>query len=140
MPQLNPEMAATVNETEGGSFQPLEPGLYLCNLREVEVREGKKAPYWRWTYEIAKGEPNASRRFWDNTSLSAAALWRLNAVFAAFGVPAGTDTDALLGRRVLLRIGVTTIPAGDRAGETTNEVKEILPAPQAPDSDEDSPF
>lgn len=132
MPKLNKDTAAKVDETEGaaGGFEPLEPGIYVAQLRDVEVKEGKTSgqPYWNWTYEIPEdAEKYGGRRLWNTTSLSEKAFPFLKATFDAFGVPADTDTDDLIGRKVRLNVTKRTIQQGDRKGEMTNQVESVLP-------------
>jgi hypothetical protein len=72
------------------------------------------------------GEPASGKTF-DNLSLSPDASWKFKQFFDAFGVPSDTDTDDLIGRLVVHRIGTTTIQKGSRAGEQTDSVEEWLP-------------
>jgi len=124
--KLNKVMASAVEEASGGSgFEPLEEGVYVVRLREVDVKEGQKGPYWVWTFEIPEGESYAGRRFWMNTSLSEAALWKLKEVFNAFGTTPDTDTDELLGKRVKAVVVQRTIQMGARAGEVTNQIDTV---------------
>lgn len=134
MPKLNDDVAAKVDEAEDG-FQPVEEGIYVLELMEdVEVKEGKVAPYWRWTFEIPEGEKGAGRRFWTNTSLSDAAYWKLKEAFDAFGVPTNTDTEDLVKRRVKALITIRTIEKGKREGELTNEIEKLLPLDHVDDA------
>jgi hypothetical protein len=130
--KLNKVMASAVEEASGGSgFEPLEEGVYTVRLRGVDVREGQKGPYWVWEFEIPDGEEFAGRRFWLNTSLSEAALWKLKEVFGAFGATPATDTDELLGKRVRAVVIQRTIQMGARAGEVTNQIETVKPVGDA---------
>jgi hypothetical protein len=126
MPKLTKKAAAeATTASEGtGSYEPLDPGRYVCKLVDVEAKEGLKGPYWSWSYEVARGE-GLGRKLWDNTSMSEAARWRLGLTFAAFGVDADTDTDELVGEEVALLVDTQTIQAGKRAGELGNVVAAI---------------
>lgn len=127
MPQLNAAMAERVEKAEDG-FKPLDPGVYTVFLRDdVEVKEGDKGPYWRWTFEVPADEPNAGRRLWTNTSLSEAAFFKLKEIFAAFGVSTATDTETLVGKRIRVQVKHTVIQKGARAGEISNEIEKCLP-------------
>ena len=128
MPKLNTEAAAAATEAaeDGGSYEAVPDGRYICKLIDVEAKEGKTAPYWNWSYEINE-EPYVGRRLWDNTSLSEKARWRLGQVFAAFEVAADTDTDELIGREVAIVVGSETAQAGKRQGELVNVVKRLEP-------------
>jgi hypothetical protein len=133
--QLNKTMASAVEEASGGSgFEPLPEGVYPVRLRGVDIREGQKAPYWVWEFEIPEGVEHSGRRFWLNTSLSEAALWKLKEVFTAFGTTPDTDTDELLGKRVSAVVVQRVIQAGARAGETTNQIDQVLPAKDGADA------
>lgn len=131
MPKLNGKKAQSVDEQEvqeSTGFVLLEPGVYELQLREVEAKEGAKGIYWSWTYEIPEGEENEGKRFWNNTSLSEAAEWQLKATFAAFGVPADTDTDDLIGKRLQVHIGQETAQQGKKQGQLVNTIEGFVPA------------
>ena len=125
MPKLNPTRAAQVAEVETTSYEPLPDGVYSAKLREVTTHEGRTAPYWRWEYEIVD-ERYPGRRMWDNTSLSDRALWRLRNVFDAFGVPADTDPEDLIGKTVQLAVGSEIQEQGAGAGQMRNVVRDVL--------------
>jgi hypothetical protein len=132
MPQLNADKAAAVDKAEGGTFEPIPEGLYILTLaKEVEVKDGTKAPYWRWIFKVAEGvEEQAEykgRMLWQNTSLAEGAEWKLNETFAAFGVPSTTHTDELIGRQVKAFVVQKTIDEGKRKGELSNDIKELYP-------------
>lgn len=127
MPKMPDAVAAEVDATEGGSFAPIPPGVYPAVLTEVNVKEGAKGPYWQWVYEIPEGREYAGRRFWNNTSMSEAARFKVKEAFDAHGVPANTDTDELVGTWVSLSVSLTTIQSGEKAGQPTNNVANVLP-------------
>lgn len=135
MPKLNAVLAAQVERQEVQiNFEPLPAGTYTVRLMNVEPRESANGnPAWSWTYEVVEGE-HTGRRLWDYTSLAEKALWRVKAVFDAFQVPAGTDTDELLGRQVRLVVSQRPIPAGRRAGEIGNQIDRVLPGPELTDA------
>lgn len=134
MPKLDSNVAEQVNQAESGSSL-IEEGLYQMVLVEVsatnkqgEPLQGKAGPYWSWTLAFAEDAPRyAKRRLWAITSLSADAAWKMKEHFDAFGVPADTDTDDLIGRTCLVEVGTRTITQGEKAGEVTNTVKKLLP-------------
>jgi hypothetical protein len=127
MPKLPASEAEAVEEFEGGEFEALPDNLYVGRLREVTVGAGPKGPYWTWVYEIPEDYEYAGRRFWNTTSLSEAARFKMKESFDAFGVPAGTDTDELCGQLVVLQVGHRVIPTGARAGQLQNQVEAVLP-------------
>lgn len=140
MPKLDDKKASAVEAAEDG-FKPIPEGVYILQLMEdVDVKEGDKGTYWRWTFEIPKthvvekdGEKveeeleYGGRRFWTNTSLSDAAYFKLKETFAAFGVPASTDTAELVGLKVKAQLSIKVIQSGQRKGEHSNEITKLLP-------------
>ncbi|AZS06685.1 hypothetical protein HOU95_gp122 [Streptomyces phage Hiyaa] len=132
MPKLDDKKAAAVDQAEDG-FKPVPEGVYIVQLMEdVDVKEGDKGTYWRWTFEVPKEHDgkeldHAGRRFWTNTSLSEAAFFKLKETFGAFGVPTNTDTAELVGRKVKALITQRTIQGGQRKGEIGNEISKLLP-------------
>lgn len=135
MAKLSKAMAkkAADKADEWQDFVVLDPGIYLCRLAKVATDgNGPAGPYWTWEYEtVGAGEEPQGRKFWDNTSLSDKAIGRIGKIFIeAFGVPADTDTDDVVGHLVALEIGVGTINKGERMGEKRNEIRRVL-APDA---------
>ncbi|QNJ57650.1 hypothetical protein SEA_KEANU_45 [Streptomyces phage Keanu] len=132
MPKLDDKKAAAVDQAEDG-FKPVPEGVYIVQLMEdVDVKEGDKGTYWRWTFEVPKeheGEEleHGGRRFWTNTSLSDAAYFKLKETFGAFGVPTNTDTAELVGRKVKAMVTQRVIQGGQRKGEIGNEISKLLP-------------
>jgi hypothetical protein len=133
VPRLTKQQATAVAKSDAwGSFAPVSPGIYAAQLTKVEVREGTEAPYWSWEYQLLDAERNI--RAWDNTSLSDKAYGKLKAVFEAYGVDTGTDTDELVGSVMALRLGQRTIQGGNRKGELTNSIEEVMPIDAHPDA------
>jgi hypothetical protein len=126
MPQLNPTLAGAIDE-EPESVGILDPGVYDVALLAVEARPGKVAPLWTWKFEIPAGQRGAGRQFYHNTSLSEAARFKVKEAFDAFGVPAGTDTDVLIGRRVRALVIKTIAEQGKRQGQFVNQIQELYP-------------
>jgi hypothetical protein len=126
MPQLKPDIAERIDETEysGGV---LDPGVYEIVLKEVEARPGKVAPVWSWKFEIAPGQKGAGRTLFTNTSLSEDASWKMREAFYAFGVPATTDTDLLIGQRVKALVYKSIAQGGKREGQFVNAIQELMP-------------
>lgn len=128
MPKLKSDLADKVNNAEDG-FKPVEEGVYTLRLAaDVEVAEGAKGPYWKWTFEVPEdAEQYAGRKFFMNTSLSEAAFFKLKETFAAFGVATDTDTEDLVGQKVKALIGIRTIQGGSRKGEMGNDITKLMP-------------
>jgi hypothetical protein len=129
MPKLNAKQAKSVDAAES-SFEPLEDGVYHARLREVTVSENAGASgfhYWMWEFEIVE-EPYLNRRLWTNTSLSPAAEFKLNEMFAAFGVTSKTDTDELCGQVIRLVVGSETQQQGAGKGKINNTIQRVTAA------------
>lgn len=134
MPKLDESVASTVDQAESGT-QLIEEGLYEMVLIEVAATGkdgqplvGKAGPYWSWTFAFPEdAERYAKRRAWRITSLSPDSAWVMKQMFDAFGVPADTDTDELIGKRASVEIGHRTVTQGDNAGDVKETVKKVLP-------------
>ena len=124
MPKLSNDMAKKVDTAEDG-FKPVEPGWYQLKLVEVDTGEGAKGPYWQWVFR--RHDSDSAKRFWETTSLSEEARWRLRKVFEAFEVPTDTNTDDLLGLWIWAELGIKTIQKGTRAGELDNTIVQFKP-------------
>ena len=124
MPKLDKDTAASVNTAESTDFEPLPEGVYSARLMEVNVKEGQKAPYWSWMFELVDGE-YAGRRMWVNTSLAPGAAWKLKEVFSAFDADPDTNTDELCGRWAKLTVTQRVIEMGSKKGEVGNNVDRV---------------
>jgi len=125
MPQLNETYASGIDE-QPQTVGVLEPGVYEAILVEVVAKPGKVAPLWSWRYEVAPGQHGEGRTMFNNTSLSEEARWKFKETFDAFGVPANTDTDLLLGQRVKLLVAKVIAQQGKRQGMFVNQVQEVM--------------
>ena len=127
MPKLSKAVAKKVADTEGGSFEPLEPGVYHVRLVNVDgSREGPAGPYWSWEFDVV--EPGSSGKLWNNTSLSEKAYFKLKETFEAFGEDTDTDTDDLIGEIVKAVVSTRVIQQGDKKGQVTNQIDKLVPA------------
>jgi len=131
MPKLTKAAAKAVDQVESTSFAPYDPGLYVVVLEEVQAGpelQGPAGPYWKAICSVESTYPDLEEarkgKTFDNLSLSDAAAWKMKQFFEAFGVPADTDTDEMIGHKVVQRLGITTIQKGPRAGEDTTDVVE----------------
>lgn len=120
MPKLIATLATKADKEKDkwGDRTPLDNGFYLFKLLKVEAKDGTAAAQWIWTWE----ELHTTKRVFDSTSLSEKAIGRLGKVFEAFGVPADTDTDLLVGKVLALRISQRTIQEGEKKGQIVNNV------------------
>lgn len=127
MAKLNKKLQDQTESAESSSFEPLEPGVYHLRLRDVNTDgTGPKGPYWTFEYEVLD-EPYASRRLWNNVSLSEAAAFKMKETFEAHEVPVDTDTDDMLGSVVKGQVSVRTIQQGARKGELANQIDRLMP-------------
>lgn len=135
MAQLNAEMASKVEAAQDNSGL-IDDGIYLAVLTEdVTVKDGTKAPYWTWIFQItpedAEGQTQAfaGRKLFHRTSLSDSSFFKLKETFEGFGVSPATDTEELVGKKVRLHIIQKMGQRGtDREGQLQVEVKGVLPA------------
>ena len=87
MPQLDPEVAQTVADTEASS-NLMEEGIYETVLIEVKGDgNGPAGPYWTWVFKNPDDSPRYKGwQHWVITSLSPDAAWKMKETFEAFGV------------------------------------------------------
>lgn len=128
IPKLTTATAEKVDEAES-NFEPVPEDVYVAALVDVEVKEGAKGTYWKWTFKIAEGDFKG-RQQWTNTSLNENALWKLREVFEAFGVPTDSDTDDLVGNQVKLYVVQEPIEQGSRKGQMGNQIRTVMPLEQ----------
>lgn len=130
MPKLSPENAKKVGEAEGGtSFEVMPEGKYRARLIDVEsTKSSKGSPMWVWKFEVEFPNEHSGRWLWERTAIQENTMWKLNQVFGAFGVPADTDTDDMIGRSVDLMVAQKVAEKGKMAGKLVNEISEFLPA------------
>lgn len=132
MPKLGADEArAAETAAEEGGPEIIPTGTYLMQLLDVEVsdKEGDSGyHYWSWMLKVVEdGSKFKGRELRLITSLSPKAAFAVGGAFAAFGVPADTHTDELLGRFIYARIVVRKITKGPRQGEDGNNVDYLLP-------------
>lgn len=140
MPKLNKNQQQAVEGAESKAFSALPEGRYLATLKDVKVMPGgENGPYWSWEYsdliglsgdvEVGKKAPG---RQWVNTSLTEASAWKMKEVFDAHGYTVDSDTDEMVGEKVVLVISQNVIERGKRKGEIGNNVDRVV----APDEDD----
>lgn len=144
-------------EANTGEFKPLAPGKYVATLSEVEVTKSAGGdPMWRVVFEDLHdldGDRQPGRQWYNlmiplepgdmpedyaprNSKKSPQEAWnmrqslaegRMKAFFEAFGFTTDSDTDEMIGDKVIVQIGVRTISKGAKAGQQTNDVNAVLP-------------
>lgn len=157
MPKLAAKDRKKVAKAEAvkGGFEPLPPGKYIAELTGVEARtSGAGNAYWNAEFseiQDLEGETYPGRQWYrlmlpidkmpedykpKNSKKSPEEAWetyqgltagRIKSFFEAFGFSEDSDTDEMIGERVVLQIGIRTIQQGARTGEETNEVNDVLP-------------
>jgi hypothetical protein len=109
MPKLDATKTAFLVEKFGEALPTLPPGTYTGTL--VSVIAGKNQyggpGHWIWTLDVE------GRRLplYTETSDKPISLLRLKQAFAAFGADPETDTDELIGTKVVGRQKSITITA-----------------------------
>lgn len=155
MPKLAAKHRKKVQKAEAvtGEYEPLPAGKYIGTLAGVEARdssngnamwvaefedihdlEGDRMPGRQW-YQMmlpidempADYQPKSSKKSpeeaWE--AYQAMTAGRLKAFFEAFGFEENSDTDEMIGERVVLQIGVRTINSGVKAGQKGNNVNGV---------------
>lgn len=129
MPRLPSEAASAAKKAaESSGFVAVEEGEYRLRLTDVKATTAKSSgnPMWVWEFESVQ-EGSRGRKFWVNTVLTDAAMWKLGETFAAFGADTDADTDDLIGEEVMAHISQTPITQGARAGQMGNNVDRCYP-------------
>lgn len=152
MPRLAKGLAKTVADAEAvtGAFELIKPGKYIATLKQVESKtsgtgkpgwnwefgdildlEGKKVPgrQWLWTMlpgaKAPKDESSDEYKKWETSERLSAG--RIKGIFEAFGFETDSDTDEMLGEKIVLQIGIQTIKAGPKKGEEQNYIVKLIP-------------
>lgn len=142
-------------EAVSGGFELLKPGKYVAELSGVEAKlsnagnpvwsaefneihalDGERQPGRQWynlnlpqdkmpdDYKPGPNSKKSPEDAWE--SYQALCNGRLKAFFEAFGFSVDSDTDEMIGERVVLQIGVRTIQNGPKKGEDTNTVNGVF--------------
>lgn len=131
MPKLDDGTAEAVRNDDGTNL--MQEGVYEMILTAVsatnkdgEPLTGANGPAWSWEFTVPDDAAKyAKRKIWAYTAHAQA--WLLKKYFDAFGVSPDTDTDDLIGRRVLVEVTTYTVKSGDNVGDIRNGVKSLLP-------------
>lgn len=131
---------ATLEEVEAKDSQAGNP-LWNITYSDLENMDGESAPGKQWfTLMMPQDEmpdgykPGAAalkradgdrEQAWANYQEFVAG--RIKAWFEAHGYDLSSDTEEMVGSKVILQIGIETIQSGNRAGEKTNRVNNVLP-------------
>lgn len=120
MPQLTGAKAKAVKEADTTNpMEAIPEGYYKMKLTKVESGKSKAGkPMWTWFFEVT----GTKKKLREYTSLEDDALWKIATIFEAFGVPATTSTDTLLGKEVLAHIGVEIAEQGKMKGRKVNYI------------------
>lgn len=131
MPKLAGDIAREAEKAaEEDGPEPVPDGIYTGVLQEVKVSDDEGASgyhYWSWVFKIQSEDvPEANgKKLSFITSLSPKARFSVGGAFKAFGVPADTHTDDLLGRKANLHVSLGAIKRGSRKGQLGNSVESL---------------
>ena len=138
--------AGIFDEEDEQEFGPITPGWYTTRITDFEVREGKRAPYINWEFQIVQTEddPFHMRRVWCITSLAPQALFRFKNLVQASGYQ--WDREQTLSEQLPALIGLfvdVKVENEEYAGELRNRITRFS-KPSDPTAvavtDEDIPF
>jgi hypothetical protein len=144
MPKLSKAKQKTVAKAESTGFQPLPEGKYIGALKAVvtekngEPLSGDAGPYWQWEFDhitdLQEEDTFPGRQF-VITSLSDESDWKMKEVFDAFGYALDSDTDEMVGEKVILVVSQRVIEKGKRKGEMGNNVDRVMPLESGGEAD-----
>ena len=125
----------SIDFSDTDSRKTVPEGDYTLEVVKVEEKEGQKAPYLSWEFKVAEGD-YAGSKVWNNTSLSASALWNLRIHLEALGydIPTGIfdlDINDLVG----LQMGAT-LEHEKYDNKVKSKIVDVFPADE--DDDDDS--
>lgn len=108
------------------SREPLEEGVYTLTIAGVEEKVSSTGnPMLSVVYDVVGVDGN--RKLWDNYVLIDKALWKLQELFRAVGIPTDAivemDPAELIGMQVQAKVVQDTYN-----GDIVNRIKKILPA------------
>lgn len=129
-------------------FSVMPDGRYVATLTGVTPQPKKpNADFgsWEWAYEINWNADESTEedsyngrkiREWLSLSDKDYPRQQFKERFHAFGVPATTDTDDLLGSQVILVIGHSIPQQGKLMGKVVNDILRVLPVDVEDDGEE----
>lgn len=108
------------------SREPLEEGVYTLTIAGVEEKVSSTGnPMLAVEYDVVGVDGN--RKLWDNYVLIDKALWKIQELFKALGIPTDSivemDPVELVGMQVQAKV-----IQEEYNGDIVNRVKKILPA------------
>lgn len=103
MAKLGPQMVKKVNAADDDPFAPLPKGYHKLKLTKVESGKSKNSGKNMWTWHFKAIEPGPQKELREYSVFDQE--WKFKQIFGAFGVPADTDTDELVGKTVIAEIG-----------------------------------
>lgn len=116
--------------TEASGFGYVEASKYSLRIVSVERKEGEKAPYLKWEFELT--DPNLTTvegkgtvgHIFENTTLKIGAQFRLRQLCDALGMDwEDFDADDKIGSEVEAQVGIH-----EYNGVLSNEIKKFIPA------------
>lgn len=98
-------MGQKINVDWEAEIPTIPDGQYECEVNQVEVKEGQKAPYLGFRFKITNG-PFSGQMIFDNVSTSPRAAFRMVPLLKALGFSKEdgdkVDTDDFAGRSIIV--------------------------------------
>ena len=122
MPKLNANVAKKVREADTSNpFAAVPAGIYRVKLAKVESGKSKSGnPMWTWHFQATA--PKEKKGLREYTVISDDAMWKIAQIFEAFGEDPTTSTDDLLGREILVELGIEIQTEGKGKGQERNYI------------------
>lgn len=109
--------------------KPIPIGEYQVRVVKTEIRQGPKGDYINWELAVTAPAEFNERRLWLITSMSPAALFRLQGVLEALG----ESPEALEGQfdlnlaKYVGKTAIAVVNIEEYQGEERNRVTDLLP-------------
>lgn len=115
MAKLGKDMVKRVNAADDDPFAPIPKGFIKFKLTKVESGKSQSSGKNMWTWIFKAVEPVAGKEARDWSTFDSE--WKFKQIFGAFGVPADTDTDDLIGKTLIAEVDHRVANQGPRKGK-----------------------
>lgn len=122
---------ANSSDREGGEFEAMPEGYYLCRVKSIKLSAKAGASgYKQWVIVWVVIEPKkwAKRTVWDRRSLSPAAAFKMRELFDALGFEYDSDSSELVGEKCVVQLVQVEIESGPKKGDMSEDVEELFSA------------
>lgn len=136
--KLNKTVAAqarkAAEENKATPRGPMPEGTY--ELRVADIKNGTSSTgnaMWVWEFRVTAAEGQEdykNRKLTERTALTESALWKLANIFEGLGVPLETDSDDLIGLKLMAYVGTEEGRGEKNAGKVFNNI-EYFVTPEA---------